>query len=125
MIPVGRIIKSFCQKSSFEISIPSHLNNKIFCCEYNPYLGLYSTTKYKIGQPPSFQAFKCSVTLPAETSRNDLATGTAGATPLVFVAKVSDLSPTPILKNKEENHHIFIVIISLLPSLEITFLPLY
>ena len=64
---------------------------------YDAHLGLYSTTKYKIAQPPSFQAFKWSVTLPAETSKNDLATGTAGASPFVFVAIVSVFSPTPIL----------------------------
>merc|ERR1719308_185722 len=48
------------------------------------FLGLYSTTKYIMGHPPSCQAFRCRVTLPADTSRNLLASGTVGSTPLVL-----------------------------------------
>ena len=45
------------------------------------YLGLYSTTKYTIGHPPFSQAFKCNVTLPGETSKNDWGSGMVGSTP--------------------------------------------
>ena len=48
---------------------------------FEKYLCLYSTTKYTIGHPPFSQAFKCSVTLPGETSKNDWGSGMVGSTP--------------------------------------------
>lgn len=51
-----------------------------------------------MGQPPSNQAFKCSVTLVADTSINLLASGIFGFEPVVFVFNKSDSSPVPILK---------------------------
>lgn len=62
------------------------------------YFFLCSTTKYSIGQPPSNQAFKCNVTLVADTSINLLASGIFGFEPVVFVFNKSDSSPVPILK---------------------------
>lgn len=62
------------------------------------YFFLCSTTKYNMGQPPSNQAFKCNVTLVAETSINLLASGIFGFEPVVFVFSKSDSSPVPILK---------------------------
>ena len=50
-----------------------------------------------MGQPPSDQALRWSVTLLAEPSINRLASGTAGADPLVRVLITSDPSPVPIL----------------------------
>lgn len=61
------------------------------------YFPRYSTTKYSMGQPPSDQALRWSVTLLAEPSINRLASGTAGADPLVRVLITSDPSPVPIL----------------------------
>jgi len=65
---------------------------------YQCYFFLCSTTKYSIGQPPSNHAFKCSVTLVADTSINLLASGILGFEPVVFVFNKSDSSPVPILK---------------------------
>ena len=63
------------------------------------YLALYSTTKYSIGQPPSSQELKWSVTLFGETSINFSAFGTVGFVPFVLVFRISDASPVPILQD--------------------------
>lgn len=50
-----------------------------------------------MGQPPSDQALKCNVMLLEDTSIKRLASGIPGFDPLVFVFRISEASPVPIL----------------------------
>jgi len=62
------------------------------------YRFLLSTTKWDMGQPPSFQALKCSDTELEETSMKRGFSGSLGFCPLVRVFNMSEASPAPMLK---------------------------
>jgi len=62
------------------------------------YRFLLSTTKCDMGQPPSFQALKCSDTELEETSMKRGFSGSLGFCPLVRVFNMSEASPAPMLK---------------------------
>lgn len=73
--------------------------------EQKTYFFLCSITKYNIGHPPSDHLAKCKVMLFDLTSINSSALGITGFSPLVFVFKLSEGSPVPMLENSQTKYN--------------------
>lgn len=88
----------FCQISGKRITVCSITSPR---SRESTYFFLYSITKYNMGQPPSFHAVNCNVTVCTLTTMNSFTSGNMGFDPEVLACWSTDWSPVPILQENQ------------------------